>query len=103
MGKQRGSSEECFPWWSEVRFLDCFLLPLPSPPMPTSVETLRASLERHNATFESLLKLIPARYYLIQEESEEQVRPYHHPAGRSMLTLFSPSISCGTSLQFSLP
>ncbi|KAF9446466.1 SURF6-domain-containing protein [Macrolepiota fuliginosa MF-IS2] len=40
--------------------------------MPTSVATLRASLERHNDTFESLLKLIPARYYLVQEESEEQ-------------------------------
>lgn len=40
--------------------------------MPTSTSELRASLERHNETFESLLKLIPARYYLLQEQSEEQ-------------------------------
>jgi hypothetical protein len=39
----------------------------------TPPETLRASLQAHNATFESLLKLIPARYYLIQDETEEQV------------------------------
>ena len=41
--------------------------------MPTPVTELRASLERHNQTFETLLKLIPARYYLVHEESEEQV------------------------------
>jgi hypothetical protein len=41
--------------------------------MPTPVATLRASLEKHNDAFESLLKLIPAKYYLFQEESEEQV------------------------------
>lgn len=40
--------------------------------MPTSLEDLRGSLEKHNATFESLLNLIPARYYLVQELSEEQ-------------------------------
>jgi hypothetical protein len=42
--------------------------------MPTSAAELKASLEKHNATFESLLKLIPAKYYLVQEETEEQVR-----------------------------
>ncbi len=36
-------------------------------------EDLQASLERHNATFEALLNLIPAKYYLVQELSEEQV------------------------------
>ncbi|KXN85271.1 Surfeit locus protein 6 [Leucoagaricus sp. SymC.cos] len=41
--------------------------------MPTPVATLRASLERHNDVFESLLKLIPAKYYLVPEESEEQL------------------------------
>lgn len=32
---------------------------------------LRASLEKHNQTFESLLKLIPAKYYLEKEEDYE--------------------------------
>lgn len=40
--------------------------------MPTDAATLRASLERHNDTFESLLKLIPAKYYIAQD-NEEQV------------------------------
>ncbi|KAF5366140.1 hypothetical protein D9757_010951 [Collybiopsis confluens] len=30
--------------------------------------TLTSSLERHNDTFENLLKLIPAKYYFVQEE-----------------------------------
>ncbi|KAJ4490066.1 surfeit locus protein 6-domain-containing protein [Lentinula aciculospora] len=38
----------------------------------TPIPTLRASLERHNDTFETLLKLIPAKYYLVQELTEEQ-------------------------------
>jgi hypothetical protein len=42
--------------------------------MPTPTAELYASIEKHNETFESLLKLIPARYYLVQEETEEQVR-----------------------------
>jgi len=41
--------------------------------MPTATTTLRASLERHNDTFESLLRLIPAQYYIVNEETEEQV------------------------------
>jgi hypothetical protein len=40
----------------------------------TTPEALRASLEKHNDTFESLLKLIPAKYYLVQEHDEEEVR-----------------------------
>lgn len=50
--------------------------------MPTSLNTIRDSLEKHNATFESLLNLIPARYYLVQELSEEQA---------CLLSLESPS------------
>lgn len=42
--------------------------------MPTPPEKLLASLESHNETFESLLRLIPAKYYLVPEETEEQVR-----------------------------
>jgi len=41
--------------------------------MPTATATLRASLEKHNNTFESLLRLIPAQYYIVNEETEEQV------------------------------
>ncbi|KII91878.1 hypothetical protein PLICRDRAFT_52001 [Plicaturopsis crispa FD-325 SS-3] len=41
--------------------------------MVTSPTSLHSSLERHNDTFESLLKLIPARYYLVQQETEEQI------------------------------
>ncbi|OSX58377.1 hypothetical protein POSPLADRAFT_1185227 [Postia placenta MAD-698-R-SB12] len=41
--------------------------------MPTPSDDLKASLERHNATFETLLKLIPAKYYLVQEATEEEI------------------------------
>lgn len=41
--------------------------------MPTPADVLTASLEAHNATFGTLLSLIPAKYYLVQELSEEQV------------------------------
>ncbi|CAL1709760.1 unnamed protein product [Somion occarium] len=41
--------------------------------MPTPIDVLQSSLEAHNATFEALLNLIPARYYLVQELSEEQI------------------------------
>lgn len=34
---------------------------------------IRASLERHNNIFESLLKLIPAKHYLVQDQNDEQV------------------------------
>ncbi|KAH8833727.1 surfeit locus protein 6-domain-containing protein [Flagelloscypha sp. PMI_526] len=36
-------------------------------------QTLRASLENHNAAFETLLKLIPSKYYVAQEQDEEQL------------------------------
>ncbi|TFK65005.1 hypothetical protein BDN72DRAFT_801631 [Pluteus cervinus] len=38
--------------------------------MPTPAATLRASLEAHNDTFESLLKLIPPQYYLAPDEDQ---------------------------------
>lgn len=41
--------------------------------MPTPAAVLRASLEKHNNTFESLLKLIPPQYYIVNEETEAQV------------------------------
>ncbi|KAL0566569.1 hypothetical protein V5O48_015445, partial [Marasmius crinis-equi] len=41
--------------------------------MTTPLPTLRTSLEKHNDTFESLLKLIPPRYYLVQDLTEEQI------------------------------
>ncbi|KAF8172033.1 surfeit locus protein 6-domain-containing protein [Mycena galopus ATCC 62051] len=40
--------------------------------MPTPSSVLQASLEAHNDTFESLLKLIPAKYYIPLEQTEEQ-------------------------------
>lgn len=44
------------------------------PVTPTPANALRASLEHHNETFEDLLKLIPARYYIVNEQKiEEQV------------------------------
>ena len=40
--------------------------------MPSPATVLRASLERHNDAFESLLRLIPAQYYFVNDETEEQ-------------------------------
>ncbi|KIP09932.1 hypothetical protein PHLGIDRAFT_288687 [Phlebiopsis gigantea 11061_1 CR5-6] len=41
--------------------------------MATETTALQTSLEAHNATFATLLNLIPAKYYLVQELSEEQI------------------------------
>ncbi|TCD65295.1 hypothetical protein EIP91_002820 [Steccherinum ochraceum] len=41
--------------------------------MSTPASQLQASLEKHNEVFETLLNLIPAKYYLVQELSEEQI------------------------------
>lgn len=38
--------------------------------MQTSEEELRESLERHNTVFENLLRLIPARYYIVNDDPE---------------------------------
>jgi hypothetical protein len=44
--------------------------------MPTTlVEDLRASVEAHNDTFEALLTLIPAKYYLAKDhDADDNVR-----------------------------
>ncbi|KAG6853527.1 hypothetical protein C0991_003447 [Blastosporella zonata] len=44
--------------------------------MVTAPATLRASLEAHNDTFEALLRLIPAKYYIVQDQKEEQASKY---------------------------
>ncbi|KAL1948422.1 hypothetical protein VTO73DRAFT_12497 [Trametes versicolor] len=41
--------------------------------MPTPTAVLQESLERHNGAFESLLKLIPAKYYLVADDADEQM------------------------------
>src|SRR6266851_3106637 len=41
--------------------------------MPTATSTLRASLENHNETFETLLSLIPTQYYLVCDDNNAQV------------------------------
>ncbi|KAG8980768.1 hypothetical protein FRB93_009009 [Tulasnella sp. JGI-2019a] len=38
---------------------------------PTPREVLRESIQRHNATFERLLSLIPPKYYLERKETDE--------------------------------
>jgi hypothetical protein len=37
---------------------------------PMEQAELRESLSRHNETFEGLLKLIPAKYYVVQDDQE---------------------------------
>ncbi|KAK0212485.1 surfeit locus protein 6-domain-containing protein [Desarmillaria ectypa] len=44
--------------------------------MPTSTADLQASLERHNAIFEQLLKHIPAKHYLVQDNDEQVASKY---------------------------
>jgi len=41
--------------------------------MSTPTAVLQNSLEAHNNGFESLLRLIPAKYYLIHDEPDDQV------------------------------
>ncbi|KAH0831310.1 surfeit locus protein 6-domain-containing protein [Lanmaoa asiatica] len=43
--------------------------------MPTSQDVLRTSLETHNDTFESLLRLIPPKYYLVKEDNADTAVP----------------------------
>jgi hypothetical protein len=52
--------------------------------MPTATSILQASLEKHNETFETLLSLIPAKYYLVRDDNNDQVR-FHCPAVRAYL------------------
>ncbi|KAL5497871.1 hypothetical protein ACEPAH_2802 [Sanghuangporus vaninii] len=44
--------------------------------MSTSTDELKASLEGHNTEFEALLRLIPAQYYLVPEDSGEYTSKY---------------------------
>ncbi|KAF8452848.1 surfeit locus protein 6-domain-containing protein [Boletus edulis BED1] len=39
--------------------------------MPISLDVLRTSIESHNDTFESLLSLIPPKYYLVKEDDAD--------------------------------
>ncbi|KAJ7598952.1 surfeit locus protein 6-domain-containing protein [Mycena floridula] len=39
----------------------------------TSTEQLQKSLEKHNGTFESLLRLIPAKHYLARDPGDDQI------------------------------
>ena len=41
--------------------------------MPTATSVLRSSLEKHNETFENLLSLIPAKFYLARDDNNDQV------------------------------
>jgi hypothetical protein len=43
--------------------------------MPTTTSVLRSSLEKHNETFETLLSLIPAKFYLARDDNNDQVGP----------------------------
>lgn len=41
--------------------------------MVVALDVLRESVERHNDTFETLLTLIPARFYISKELDEAEV------------------------------
>lgn len=41
--------------------------------MPTPASVLRESLEKCNETFETLLSLIPAKYYIMRDDNDDQV------------------------------
>ncbi|KAF8547951.1 SURF6-domain-containing protein [Imleria badia] len=43
--------------------------------MPTSQDVLRTSIETHNDTFESLLSLIPPKYYLLKDDDADTTVP----------------------------
>lgn len=50
-----------------------FSSPASSTMPTTSREELRASITRHNATFENLLRLIPPEFYFERESDPDQV------------------------------
>ena len=41
--------------------------------MPTPMGDLRVSIESHNDVFESLLRLIPPKYYLVKDSNADAV------------------------------
>jgi len=51
--------------------------------MPTATSVLRASLEKHNETFETLLSLIPAKFYLPRDDNNDQVGPLSRSSGHT--------------------
>jgi hypothetical protein len=53
----------------------------------TPSHELRASLERHNKAFETLLQLIPAKYYLPQERDDDNVRTMLSPLALSFIVM----------------
>ena len=61
---------------------------------PTPPAILRASLERHNETFESLLKLIPAQYYIVNDATEEAVRSSLLVTSFSLKVLKTQRLDC---------
>ena len=50
--------------WTQPLEMNTALSPI------TPIEELRESLERHNTAFENLLRLIPAKYYIVNEEQD---------------------------------
>ncbi|KAI9448647.1 surfeit locus protein 6-domain-containing protein [Russula earlei] len=46
--------------------------------MSSATSALQASLERHNETFETLLSLIPARYYLVRDDNFDSGTSKYH-------------------------
>lgn len=46
--------------------------------MPTTTSVLRPSLEKHNETFETLLSLIPAKFYLARDDNNDQGTSKYH-------------------------
>jgi hypothetical protein len=68
--------------------------------MPTSPADLQSSLERHNAAFESLLKLIPPKYYIVNDAPDDQVFLFYFsimPTGIYHLNFFFLALSQGSS------
>jgi hypothetical protein len=69
---------QCHTWacdrlaFSRPRFLSKFYsVSVWTAKMSSDVSELRESLERHNETFETLLKLVPAKYYIVNDNSDE--------------------------------
>ena len=59
--------------------------------MSTPQDVLRTSIETHNDTFESLLKLIPPKYYLVNEDDPDTaVRSGKYHISRSWIRLVCP-------------
>jgi hypothetical protein len=59
--------------------------------MPTSAADLQSSLERHNATFEALLTLIPPKYYIVNDSPDNQASIFLTFVFCENLDLFSTS------------